>query len=294
MVGNITKEQLRYVDYFINENIGLFMPVGGPCFYALAPKHTHPSYMIILPFDDETSLNLNGKTIASKYGEIFILSPNIAHFELKSDFPPRYIAIFIKERFFKNLLTNYPVKSNIIFYGNSYKANPQLLPLLKKFMIEKDTKIPGYESVLNAISIEICHTIIRNIFKLNTACKKISDKIEINRAIEYIYSNFDKKITVEEMAKVACMSLPHFYRIFKTETDETPLEYLNQIRLKTAKKLLKANDKSITEIALECGFSNSAYFSTCFYKKFKITPSVYQKNLKNDSISKKYDRKMKD
>ena len=40
MVGNITKEQLRYVDYFINENIGLFMPVGGPCFYALAPKHT--------------------------------------------------------------------------------------------------------------------------------------------------------------------------------------------------------------------------------------------------------------
>jgi hypothetical protein len=48
LVGVVTKEQLRYVDCFVSEEIALFMPMGGPCFYALTPEHTHPAYMFIL------------------------------------------------------------------------------------------------------------------------------------------------------------------------------------------------------------------------------------------------------
>lgn len=42
-VGAINREQLRYVDSFAGEDITLFMPVGGACYYALIPEHTHPS-----------------------------------------------------------------------------------------------------------------------------------------------------------------------------------------------------------------------------------------------------------
>lgn len=55
LVGDATSEQLRYVDFFVTREIGLFMPVGGACFYALTPEHSHPAYMFVLHFDDPCS-----------------------------------------------------------------------------------------------------------------------------------------------------------------------------------------------------------------------------------------------
>jgi AraC-like DNA-binding protein len=294
LVGKISKEQLRYVDCFIGEGIGLFMPVGGACFYALTPQHSHPSYMFILPFNDQTSLKIDEKLITATPGKIFALSPDILHHEVPSDSPPRYIAIFINKEFFENQLCRYPVKQDNSFRGDSYEMSPNLLLLLKKFMIETDNKMPGYETVLHALSLEICHSIIRSIFQFAPANDRISSRMEIDRVIEYLHSNIDKKISVKEMAKIAHMSTSHFSRIFKKETGNSPMDYLNRIRMARVKKLLLAGDRSITEIALECGFNSPAYLSACFYRKYKMSPSDYQKGLKKGQISKENNRILKD
>jgi AraC-like DNA-binding protein len=293
LVGAITKEQLRYVDSFMEENIGIFMPVGGPCFYALTPMHSHPSYMFVLPFNDQTYINIDGKIITAKHGKLFALSPDIVHHECPSDYPPRYIAIFIDKGFFEKQLSRYPIKQDIVFHGESYDVTLNLLPLLKRFMIEADNKMSGSEAVLHGLGLEICHTIARGIFNFIPANDRISSRMEIDRVIEYLHSNLDKKITVEGMAKIAYMSPSHFARIFKQEIGKSSIDYLNQIRMERAKKLLLAGDKSITEIALECGFNSPSYLSACFYKKNKITPSEYQNTLKNGSISKNHSRILK-
>ena len=280
LVGEITKEQLRYVDSFVGDNIGIFMPAGGPCFYALTPLHSHPSYMFVLPFNDQTSIKIDGKIITAKHGRLLALSPDIVHHECPSDYPPRYIAIFIDKGFFEKQLSRYPIKQGIVFHGESYDVTPNLLPLLKRFMIEADNKMSGSEAVLHGLSLEICHTMIRSIFDFAPANDRISSRMEIDRVIEYLHSNLDKKITVEGMAKIAHMSPSHFARIFKQEIGKSPVDYLNQIRMERAKKLLFAGDKSITEIALDCGFSSPSYLSACFFKKYKMTPSEYQKSLK--------------
>ena len=61
LVGTVTKEQLRYVDCFVADDMALFMPVGGACLYAITPEHTHPSYMFVLHFDDRTSTSMSGR-----------------------------------------------------------------------------------------------------------------------------------------------------------------------------------------------------------------------------------------
>ncbi len=99
-----------------------------------------------------------------------------------------------------------------------------------------------------------------------------------------MHTNLDTKITLKDVAKVAYMSPSHFSRIFKQETGKTPMDYLSLIRMERVKKLLLAGDKSITEIAVECGFGSSSYLSACFHKKFKISPSAY---CTKDRISKK-------
>lgn len=294
LVGPITDEQLRYVDCFVTKDVVLFMPMGGVCFYALSPEHSHPSYMFIISFNDETQFKIYGKAITSCSGKMLCLSPDIVHHELPSEFPPRYIAIFINKDFFRKQFAGYSVKQNIKFIGEFYPVNRELLPLLRKFMIEADNKMQGSEAILSALSMEICHSIIRGIFDLSPAVDRISNRMEIDKAIEYLYSNLDKKITVDKLAKVACMSSSHFFRVFKKEVGQPPQDYLNKVRMKVVKNLLKASDKSITEIAFDCGFNSSSYFSACFRKVFNMTPSAYQKTFKNDSISKKDKRKLKD
>src|SRR5512147_3673 len=117
LIGEATGEQLRYVDSFVADEIGLFMPAGGACFYALTPEHSHPAYMFVLHFDDQTSMKLGGRTITARPGRIFCLSPGIAHQELPSDFPPRYIAIMIRRAFFERQLSFYPTKGKVSFEG---------------------------------------------------------------------------------------------------------------------------------------------------------------------------------
>ncbi|MDD5772393.1 MAG: AraC family transcriptional regulator [bacterium] len=294
LVGPIIEEQLRYVDCFVTKNIGLFTPVGGACFYSLSLEHSYPSYMFVISFNDETKFKIYGKIISSVSGKLFCLSPDIPHHELPSEFPPRYIAIFVNKYFFKRQLAMYKVKQNIKFTGEFYPVNQQLLPLLRKFMIESDNKMQGSEIILHALNLEICHSMIRGIFNFAPEFDRISNRLEIDKAIEYLYSNLDKKITVEKLAKVACMSPSHFFRVFKKEIGQAPQDYLNKVRMKIIKNLLKASNKSITEIALDCGFGSSSYFSACFKKAFNITPSDYRKTFIKGSISKKDKRKMKD
>jgi len=139
LVGAVTKEQLRYVDCFIGDKIALFMPVGGACFYALTPEHTHPSYMFILHFDDRTSTGMSGRTITGKHGTVFALSPGIKHQELPSDTPPRYICIMIMPEFFEEQYRSYSRRKPPKFRGELFPAGSDLLPVLRRFMIEADS-----------------------------------------------------------------------------------------------------------------------------------------------------------
>lgn len=279
LVGAVTREQLRYIDSFVADEVGLFMPVGGACFYALTPEHTHPSYLFVLDFSARTSTRLDGKTIIGKPGKMLVLSPDLPHQELPSDEPPRYIAIMISKQFFEKHYRFYSRKKPAVFRGTFLEPGEGFVHLLKRFMIEADSKTAGAGAVLDALGVEICHSIIRMIVHVPAPADRIADRVELNRVIEHLHTHLDDKITVEGMASVAHLSASHFARVFKQETGKAPMEYVQDLRLERAKKLLIAGDKSMTEIALECGFGSPSYLSACFQKEYKMTPSEYQKRM---------------
>ena len=278
LAGAITKEQLRYVDCFVTGKIALFMPVGGPCFYTHMPEHSHPSYMFILNFNDQTSMKMDGSIVTGSPGLVSALSPGIRHQELPSDVPPRYIGMFIHKLFFETQYRLYSRGRLPCFRGESHVPDPGLPPLLKRFMIEADNRQAGSDAVMEALGAEICHSLIRSVIRAPASRDRLTDKVEVNRAVEYLHSHMDDKITVGVLASVAHLSASHFARVFKEETGKAPMEYAHDLRLERAKKLLLAGDKSITEIALECGFNSPSYLSACFQKQYKMTPSEYRKN----------------
>ena len=279
LVGEIKKEQLRYIDCFVADEIALFMPVGGPCFYALTPEHTHPGYMFVLNFNEQVVVRLDGRNIAGRPGKIFALSPDIPHQELPSDSPPRYIGIFISKRFFEKNYGLYSRKKPEVFRGIFIDPGEGFSHLLKRFMIEAESGSTGAGAVLDALSVEICHALIRTIIKAPAPKGKIADRVEVSRIIEYLHAHLDDKITIDLMASLAHLSASHFARVFKKETGKAPMEYVQDLRLERAKKLLLAGDKTMTDIALDCGFGSPSYLSTCFQKQYKMTPKEYRKNV---------------
>ncbi len=294
LVGDATPEQLRYVDCYVGEDAAVFMPAAGVCFYSLTPAHAHPAYMFVLPFNDRTVLRISGRDIRSRPGGLMALAPGLEHHELPADAPPRYIAIFIDRDFFEKRLSDYPLKKGIAFRGEYYGPGPDLLPLLKKFMAEAEGGLPGSEDVLRSLSAEICHSIIRSMLRLAPPAERVSSRIEIDRAVEYVHANMGSRITLNDMARAANMSTSHFARVFKKEAGLTPVEYLNDVRMERVRKLLRAGGRSITDIALACGFGSPAYLSERFQRKYGLTPSEYRDSLEKGFISKKDEKIAKD
>lgn len=75
-------------------------------------------------------------------------------------------------------------------------------------------------------------------------------------------------------------------RVFKKETGQTPINYLNQLRMARVKKLLLDEHKSISQIAIECGLGSSSYLSACFQEIYKMSPSDYRNILFKDRKTK--------
>ena len=108
----------------------------------------------------------------------------------------------------------------------------------------------------------------------------------INRVIDYIDRNIGKPLCLEELAEVACFSKYHFHRIFASMTGETLYQFILRLRLeKAAALLLLKRDLSVTAIAFDCGFSDSAVFARNFRNMFGISASEWRKNKKGDSFS---------
>jgi YesN/AraC family two-component response regulator len=98
--------------------------------------------------------------------------------------------------------------------------------------------------------------------------------------LSFIQENFSEKLTLEQIAASAAVSTRECLRCFRNSIRQSPMEYLMDYRIQSAKKLLETSDKSITDIALLCGFNSSSYFTKQFHKLCGKTPAAYRKEWK--------------
>ncbi|HDR4511592.1 TPA: AraC family transcriptional regulator [Bacillus cereus] len=105
----------------------------------------------------------------------------------------------------------------------------------------------------------------------------------IHKVQDYIESNIDSSLSIEELADVAGFSKYHFHRIFKGIVDESLSRYVNRLKLERATNLLTyRSDMTVTDIAYHFGFTDSAVFSRTFKNYYGVSPSQYRNdNSKN-------------
>lgn len=112
---------------------------------------------------------------------------------------------------------------------------------------------------------------------------KETDYQMLQRVFEYIDYNYMYDLSALQAAEYCNMSYSYFSRKFKAIMGKTFTSYLNYIRITEAEKLLLTTDKSMTEVALEVGFSNSSYFIQQFRQIKNISPNQFRKIVGNSN-----------
>ena len=150
--------------------------------------------------------------------------------------------------------------------------------IFERLIAEHSSKKPCYDLIVNAYSVEILATILRDIG--NEPILK-DEKEDLKRRIYdttlYIHRNFADDISAEECAKNVSLSLYYFSRNFKALTGHSFKEYLNIVRIANANRLLISTDLPITEIATKCGFNSTSHFIVTYKNQQNTTPLAFRK-----------------
>jgi signal transduction histidine kinase/DNA-binding LacI/PurR family transcriptional regulator/AraC-like DNA-binding protein len=98
----------------------------------------------------------------------------------------------------------------------------------------------------------------------------------VRQVMAYIHEHYAEPISREDMAAYGGVSARHLTRCFCQEMGVSPITYLNRYRVKQAKRLLLAQDRSITQVAGDVGFSDSGYFARVFRNEVGVSPRAYR------------------
>ncbi len=113
--------------------------------------------------------------------------------------------------------------------------------------------------------------------ELDSRLKDNSTRPEIiENAVKYISENYSYRLSLEDLSKRANLSPTYFHKLFLKAVGHTPCEYILDIRIRAAKKMLLTTDKNLVDVASECGFSSQSYFNYAFKKAEGITPNQYR------------------
>lgn len=105
---------------------------------------------------------------------------------------------------------------------------------------------------------------------------KHSTANRIKKVTDYIDRHYMEKVSLEQLAQIACYSSKHLSKCFRDTTGLSPIRYLNTVRIERAKYLLQYSDESIGRIMEKCGFTDAAYFSRIFKKTLGYSPQVFR------------------
>lgn len=145
---------------------------------------------------------------------------------------------------------------------------------IKASMIkEYEQKNDGWQTIIQAHFMMLITTLSRMYYLPDD---NNSGMINVAETVSYIESNYKEAITVSELAASLNLSERHYLRIFKDNYRITPSNYIINLRLQHACRLLKNTTGKISDIAMQSGFKDFNYFTRRFRKAFGVTPSEYR------------------
>lgn len=218
--------------------------------------HSHSHHQVLLPTRGYIDLTLDGEAASVSYGDcVVILSGCYHEFRAREDF--RFLVIDVEQLPSALLTLDYPILS-------LDEATHQYVSFIEK-QLEQNVEAELEESML---------TLLFELLSRQCSVGKIDSRIK--KVVQYINQDIAANYTIEELAKVACLSSTQFKYLFSKDVQLTPLKYLTKLRMEKARTLLTNTDMPVSRIAEEVGFSSPSSFTRSFNGYFGLPPKSYR------------------
>ncbi len=259
--------------------------------YYPTPWHYHPEYEIVM-VTESTGKRFIGDHISDfRPGNLAFLGPNIPHTYRNDD---KYYEKDSSLRA-KSIVIHFTAAS----LGNDFLKLPESGPLNKLFQrsmygldiggrtqryisdrLYEIVSLTGMKRWLCLVEIlmEIAGSKnISHITKTPQLGFNEKESTRLCKVFDWVTTNFDKEIRLSEAAQIAEMNENAFSRYFSQRTRKTFSEFIQELRLKKAAKLLVENNMTVTEICYDCGYSNISNFNRQFLNHYQMNPLKYKK-----------------
>lgn len=257
--------------------------------YFLKVWHYHAELELVLLLESTGTRFIGDSVEKFDKGEIVLIGKNLPHmwlndevyFEESSTLKAEAISIHFKEDFLGDKFFQNKEMKDILSlldrasYGIKFDGgNAKTIRKIKELSACNDFgKVIQFLKILNELSQSKEYKLLSSSGFVDTFKK--TDNKNLYKPYEYIFNNFNKAISLNDVAKVANMHPASFSRFFKRVNRKTFSTYLNEIRIGYACKLLIENKYNITEICYESGFNNVSNFNKQFKKIIGFPPTEY-------------------
>ena len=260
-----------------------------------APPLTWHTYLeLFIPLSRSCRLAVGGTTVELQGGDVLVMD----HLKLHAviDFPDtkaeavviRFLPEFI--RGFGTAAADHlvllpfycPGETQPHVLRKSDSITPQVHRALAQVLdaIAGAASDPYWQTGARAHFLEVLHHLARRFEAAERLggifARQQATTHRLRQVLQHIEQNYGSRIALPAAAAMAGLSKPQFHTVFKKATGMTLVNYVTQVRLTRAVRLLRETDRTIAEIALEVGFSDQSYFDRRFRRHFGRTPRQYR------------------
>lgn len=256
--------------------------------YRHNPWHYHPECEITYIYKGKGSLFVGDQMVDYGDNELIMTGPNLPH-EFRSDiienpdFHSQSVSIHFSQYFLGEYFYELPevtiIKDLLVHSAQGVRIDDSSVKQQLKKVIDELLEAEGAPKIYKVL--EILH-IISQCRKLTyLASNSFVDSIDqsqdhrINQVYAFVMKNFTKTITVEETATLINMTPTSFCRFFKDRTHKQFIQYLTEVRIGYACRLLLGGELSISQVAYTSGFGNLSHFNKQFKNIKQMTPSQF-------------------
>ena len=236
----------------------------------------------LIPNTSAPYLSGDGAVYYSEVNTVYKVSPEQPFNAQYKSTDMSFTYIIISRTYFEQVMNSKHCDFSV--FSAPFYASASLSAFIELFVSEFEKESCDDENILIPLSRIIVSGLIGSALKNNESEKKVASYFKgIRIATEYINENYDKKISIEDLADACGLSYSYFSNCFKRTFGDTPKGYITNLRLNKAKYYLTETALPIKEIASKCGFAHFNTFTSAFKKYIGVSPREYRSNRKKSA-----------
>lgn len=279
-------ERIGYEDpafpvYIRRSNLTIFPEMTFLC-------HWHEEPELLMPLKGYLNYSINGETVKVREGEAIFVNSRQLHYGFTADgsdceylcvcFHPQLLCANeeIRRRFVLPLITSQGV-THLLLRPHCPEHRQALAAMAELGNLDRKRQ-PGWQMQVLSLLYQLWSGLFAlSRQQLGEEAAADANVLVQKKMLEYIRTHYAEKLTVDAIAASGGVCRTKCWQIFRKYLNQTPNEYLTSYRLEKGMQLLRSTRLSVTEIAQECGFSGSSYFTELFTRQKGCTPTQYRK-----------------